>query len=608
MERIIGIDLGTTNSCVAAVVDGVPVVIPNRGGYKTTPSVFAVAENGKRLVGHVAKRQAITNARNTVYAAKRLIGRKWGSAPVRAAMETCAYPIVQGQNDEVCIQLRDRTYTIPEISAVILQEMRVIAEEYFGESVAKAVVTVPAYFNDNQRQATRDAGRIAGLDVVRIINEPTAAALAYGFGRDVERKVAIYDLGGGTFDISILEISNGVFQVLATAGDTFLGGDDFDARIMEWLVFHFAREHRIDLRRDPMALQRLKDAAERAKCELSEVKETEIYLPFLAAAPGGEPLHLQRSLTRQKLEELTDDLIDRTLRIVAETLEEADILVDEIQDVILVGGQTRMPLVQEAVRRFFRRDPSKGVHPDEVVALGAAIQGSMMISPAKADTLLLDVTPHSLGIMIVGGRTQVIIHKNTTIPTARSQLFTTARDHQTSVKILVVQGENAMARDNEFLGEFVLTGLRSAPRGEVEIEVTFEINADGIVMVSAKDLETGLNQSITITHRGGLTEEEVQKMTAENQEFLMEAKATEEFLRRKNEAERLVEEIGRLFPRVRERLAGSDLGRAALFKAEAVLEMAKEAIAERDASKVATAVDSLSRTISMFRFVAERKR
>jgi molecular chaperone DnaK len=607
MERIIGIDLGTTNSCVASVVDGTPVVIPNRGGYKTTPSVFAVSENGKRLVGHVAKRQAITNARNTVYAAKRLIGRKWGSAPVRAVMDNCAYRLVMGQNDEVCVQLRDRVYTLPEISAAILQEMRLIAEEYFGEPISKAVVTVPAYFNDNQRQATRDAGKIAGLDVLRIINEPTAAALAYGFGRDVERKVAIYDLGGGTFDISILEIANGVFQVLATAGDTFLGGDDFDARIMEWLIFSFAREHRVDLRRDPMAVQRLKDAAERAKCELSETRETEIYLPFLAAAPGGEPLHLQKTLTRSKLEEITSDLIDRTLRIVTETLEEANISIEEIQDVILVGGQTRMPLVQEAVRRFFRREPSKGVHPDEVVALGASIQGNMLLS-TRADTLLLDVTPHSLGIMIVGGRTQVIIPKNTTIPTARSQLFTTARDHQTSVKILVVQGEHTMARENELLGEFVLSGLRQALRGEVEIEVTFEIDADGIVSVSAKDLETGLNQSITITARGGLTEEEVRRFTEENQEFLVETKKSEDFLKRKNEAERLVGEIGQLFPQVRERLAGSDLGRAALFKAESVLEMAKEAIAEGDLQKVTIAMESLARTASMFRFVVERKK
>jgi molecular chaperone DnaK len=522
-------------------------------------------------------------------------------------MESCAYQLVQAANDDVHVQLRDRAYSVPEISAAILQEMRLIAEEYFGESINKAVVTVPAYFNDNQRQATRDAGRIAGLDVVRIINEPTAAALAYGFGREVERKVAIYDLGGGTFDISILEIANGVFQVIATAGDTFLGGDDFDARIMEWLVFGFAREHRIDLRRDPMALQRLKDATERAKCELSEVRETEVYLPFLATTGSGEPLHLQKTLSRAKLEELTGDLVDRSLKIVAEAIEEASLTPDEVQDVILVGGQTRMPLVQEAVRRFFRKEPSKGVHPDEVVALGASIQGSMMASPT-ADTLLLDVTPHSLGIMIVGGRTQVIIPKNTTIPTARSQMFTTARDNQTSVKILVVQGEHTMARENDLLGEFVLSGLRQASRGEVEIEVQFEIDADGIVSVSAKDLETGLNQSITITARGGLTEEEVHRMTAENQEFLLEAKATEDFQKRRHETERLLDEITQLFPTVRERLSATDLGQAALQKAEVVLQSAREALEEKDAEKVARAVESLSRTLGMFKFVVERKK
>jgi molecular chaperone DnaK len=607
MERIIGIDLGTTNSCVAIVLDGSPVVIPNRAGYKLTPSVFAVAENGKRLVGHVAKRQAITNARNTVFAAKRLIGRKWGAEPTKKILQACPYKLAPGPNDDVLVELRDRTYTVPEISATILQEMRVIAEEYLQESISKAVVTVPAYFNDNQRQATRDAGRIAGLDVVRIINEPTAASLAYGAGREVERKVAIFDLGGGTFDISILEISHGVFQVLATAGDTFLGGDDFDTRVIEWLVFGFAREHRIDLRRDPMALQRLKDAAERAKCELSEARETEIYLPFLAASPAGEPLHLQERITRQKLEELTSDLVDRTLRIVAETLEAATIDIGEIDDVILVGGQTRMPLVQEAVRRFFKREPSKAVHPDEVVAVGAAIQGNMMLAP-ETETLLLDVTPHNLGIMVVGGLTQVIIPKNTTIPTARGQLFTTARDNQTSVKIMVVQGEHRQARENELLGEFALSGLRQAPRGDVEIEVTFEIDADGIVSVSAKDLETGLNQSITITARGGLTEDEVTRMTQENQEFLLETKASEEFLKRKDETERLLEEVRRLFPTVRERLSTSDLGQAALQRAEAVLQMAESAITDRDVEKITTVVESLSRTASMFRFVVERKR
>src|SRR5262249_16665628 len=394
-EKVIGIDLGTTNSCVAVVEDGTPVVIPNRGGYKTTPSMVAIAENGKRLVGHIAKRQAITNAENTVYAAKRLIGRKWASPPVKAFMENAPFRIVEGPHDDVRIVLRDQVFSIPEVSAYILQEMKLIAEEYLGEEVQKAVITVPAYFNDAQRQATKDAGRISGLDVIRIINEPTASALAYGFGRNIERKVAVYDLGGGTFDISILAIGNGVFEVISTAGDTFLGGEDFDKRIIDWLVFGFQKEHRIDLRKDKMALQRLKDVAEKAKCELSALRETEINLPFIISTGQNEALHLQRTLTREKLEELTGDLIERTVAICKRTLEEAEIDKKEIQDVILVGGMTRMPRVQELVAEFMGMEPCKGVHPDEVVALGAAIQGSALLDE-KNDVLLLDLTPHSL--------------------------------------------------------------------------------------------------------------------------------------------------------------------------------------------------------------------
>src|SRR5579872_4551086 len=378
-DKVIGIDLGTTNSCVAIVEDGAPVVIPNRGGYKTTPSMVAIAENGKRLVGHIAKRQAITNAENTVYASKRLIGRKWGSAAVRSSLEIMPYRIVEGPHDDVRIMLRDQVFSVPEVSAYILQEMKLIAEEYLGHPVEKAVVTVPAYFNDGQRQATKDAGRIAGLDVIRIINEPTAAALAYGFGKNLERKVAVFDLGGGTFDISILEIGNGVFEVVATAGDTFLGGEDFDRRIIDWLVFGFAKEHKIDLRKDKMALQRLKDAAEKAKCELSTAKETEVNLPFIISTGRSEALHLQRTLTRAKLEELTGDLIDRTIHICRKTLVESGIDRKEIQDVILVGGMTRMPKVQAAVQEFFGIEPCKSVHPDEVVALGAAIQGAALL-------------------------------------------------------------------------------------------------------------------------------------------------------------------------------------------------------------------------------------
>ena len=472
MERIIGIDLGTTNSCVAIVEGGQPVVLPNKGGYKTTPSVVAISENGKRLVGHIGKRQAITNAANTVFAAKRLIGRRWNSPAVRTMVETMPYTIVEGPNGDPRIKLRDRVYSVAEISSIILQEMKLIAEEYTGERIEKAVITVPAYFNDAQRQATKDAGRIAGLDVVRIINEPTAAALAYGYGKELDKTIAVYDLGGGTFDISILQISNGVFEVLATAGDTFLGGDDFDGRIvMDWLVLEFAREHQIDLRRDKMALQRLRDAAEKAKIELSSARETEINLPFIISTGGSDALHLQKVLTREKLEELTIDLVDRTIRICKKTIEEAG---EQIDDIVLVGGMTRMPIVQQKVREFFGKEPLKGVHPDEVVALGAGIQGAALLEDSQ-DVLLLDVTPHSLGIMIHGGFFSVLIPQNTTVPTSKSHIFTTVKDNQTSVKILVLQGESERAEENELLGEFILTGLRPAPRQEVEIEVTFEI-------------------------------------------------------------------------------------------------------------------------------------
>ena len=428
MGRIIGIDLGTTNSCVAILDGGQPVVLTNQAGYKTTPSVVAVSDSGKRLVGQIAKRQAVTNAANTVYAAKRLIGRRWGSAAARTMVETMPYTIVEGPNEDPRVQLRDRVYSIQEISSMILQEMRLVAEDYTGETCDRAVITVPAYFNDAQRQATKDAGQIAGLDVVRIINEPTAAALAYGFGRDVDRTIAVYDLGGGTFDISILSISGGVFEVLATAGDTFLGGEDFDGRIiMDWLVLDFAREHQIDLRRDRMALQRLRDAAERAKCELSSSRETEINLPFIISTGGSEALHLQKILTRDKLEELTIDLVERTIKICHATVQEAG---EEVEDVVLVGGMTRMPLVQQRVKECFGLEPQRGVHPDEVVALGAAIQGAALEDDAQG-ALLLDVTPHALGIMIHGGLLSVVIPKNTTVPTSKQHIFTTVKDNQT---------------------------------------------------------------------------------------------------------------------------------------------------------------------------------
>src|SRR5262250_2998632 len=606
-DKVLGIDLGTTNSCVAIVEDGTPSVIPNRGGYKTTPSMVAIAENGKRLVGHIAKRQAITNAENTVYAAKRLIGRKWGSPQVRAFMETAPFRIVEGPHDDVRIVLRDQVFSIPEISAYILQEMKLIAEEYLGEEVQKAVVTVPAYFNDGQRQATKDAGRIAGLDVIRIINEPTAAALAYGFGRAIEKKVAVYDLGGGTFDISILEIGNGVFEVISTAGDTFLGGEDFDRRVIDWLVQGFQKDHKIDLRKDKMALQRLKDVAEKAKCELSSLKETEINLPFIISTGKNEALHLQRTLTRDKLEELTIDLIERTIQICKKTLEEAEIQKQDIQDVILVGGMTRMPKVQEMVAEFFGQEPCKGVHPDEVVALGASIQGAALMDE-KNDVLLLDVTPHSLGIMIVGGYFHKHIEQNTTVPTSKSHVFTTVKDNQTSVKILVLQGEHDRAEENELLGEFILTGLRRAQKGEVEIEVTFEISADGIVSVSAKDLETGLQQAITVTATSGLTEDEIKKMVEANKDYMVEVRSGQEFDKARHAAEKALEEIESLFPQVTDIIAGSDFGQDAVKKARAVVDRTKQSIAAKDLTTLTEATEALNRTLNMFRGVVSKTR
>ena len=605
-ERVIGIDLGTTNSCVAIVENGTPVVIPNRGGYKTTPSMVAVTDSGKRLVGHVAKRQAITNAEHTVFAAKRLIGRKWSSPLVRQAIETSPYRIVEGPHDDLRIELRSHGYAVPEISAFVLQEMKLIAEEYVGGPVEKAVVTVPAYFNDGQRQATKDAGRIAGLDVIRIINEPTAAALAYGFGKNIERKVAVFDLGGGTFDISILEIGNGVFEVISTAGDTYLGGEDFDRRIIDWLVFGFAKDHKIDLRKDKMALQRLKDVAEKAKCELSSAREAEINLPFIISK-GQDALHLERSLTREKLEELTIDLVERCVQICKKTLSEADIDKSAIEDVILVGGMTRMPKIQQLVAEFFGMEPCKGVHPDEVVALGAAIQGSALVEPEN-DMLLLDVTPHSLGIMVQGGLFHKLIHQNTTVPTQASHLFTTVKDNQTSVKILVMQGEHESASENELLGEFILSGLRRAPKGEVEIEVTFEISADGIVSVSAKDLETGLKQAITVTATSGLSEDELRRMVDEARDYLLDQKVNEELEVKKQAADKLIEEIEGLFPTVEQAIAGSTFGSDAIKKAHGVVERARQAVEMKDMTALADSTEALRRTLNMFKGVVAKSK
>jgi len=606
-EKVIGIDLGTTNSCVAIVEGSTPVVIPNRGGYKTTPSIVALAENGKQLVGHIAKRQAITNAENTVFSSKRLIGRKWNAPEIRSASETMPYDLAEGPHNDVRIRLRDKVYSLPEISAKILQEMKVVAEDYLGEEVSKAVVTVPAYFNDGQRQATRDAGRISGLDVIRIINEPTAAALAYGFGKNIERRISVYDLGGGTFDVSVLDIGDGVFKVISTAGDTFLGGEDFDRRIIDWLVFGFAKEHKIDLRKDRMALQRLKDVAEKAKCELSVVSETEINLPFIISTGKADALHLQRTLTRDKLEELTIDLVERTMLICRRTLEEASLTTADVDDVILVGGMTRMPKVQQMVAEYFGSEPCKGVHPDEVVGLGAAIQGAALIEE-ESDILLLDVTPHSLGIMVAGGDFYTLIEQNTTVPVSRTHSFTTIRADQTSVKILVMQGESKRAQENELLGEFILTGLRKAPKGEVEIDVSFEISADGIVSVAARDKETGQEQSITVTATSGLTEDEISQMIDENRDLLVDRREDEEVEKVKQQAERLIEEIEQLFPRVEEVIAGSDFGQDAMRKARAVLQRATAAIEMKDTQAVQESIEALTRTHNMFKGVVSKTR
>jgi len=606
MDKVIGIDLGTTNSCVAIVENGIPTVIPNRGGYKTTPSMVAVTEAGKRLVGHIAKRQAITNAENTVYAAKRLIGRKWNSPQVKNSVATSSYRIVQGPHNDVRIVLRDKEYSVSEISAMVLQEMKLIAEDYLGDEVRKAVITVPAYFNDNQRQATKDAGEIAGLDVIRIINEPTAAALSYGFGKNVEKTIAVYDFGGGTFDISILEIgSSGVFKVIATAGDTFLGGEDVDARVIDWLVQGFREEHGMDLRQDRMALQRLKDAAEKAKCELSSVRETEVNLPFIISSGRNEALHLQRTIDRQALEGLSNDLIERTIDICRQTLSDARLAKEDIEEVLLVGGMTRMPKIQLAVAEFFEREPCKGVHPDESVALGAGIQGSALVGD-KHDMVLLDVTPHALGIMTQGGYFEELIPQNTTVPTHRTKIFTTSRDNQTAVKIVVMQGESERAEEDELLGEFILTGLRRAQKGMVEIEVNFEINADGIVSVHAKDLETSKEQSIDVTASSGLTRDEIRNMMEGAKDYMVERRSSEEFEAAKQEAERFVSEIERLLPQVEQIVAASDFGRDAIDKARTIVTKARSAIAKRDIATVKGEIEGLSRTHRMFKGVVAK--